>query len=168
MQERVEAEPAEASEPAGARAAPGAPSLARHVLALQRSAGNAAVTRMIARQELQWDPSLLPPDITPPAMRPIQFVFILGAKDDEALATAVAHYRSPLMTSPFRQVLTREDLPDPTLAGVLAYLGQIRYEIAEITLVVHGNAEGELMVPLNAADADERTTPDELSKALDA
>jgi hypothetical protein len=82
MQERVAAEPADTPEPATAPAAAQGPAVARQVLALQRSAGNAAVNRLIARQELNWDPSLMPPDISPPPMRPIQFVFILGAKDD--------------------------------------------------------------------------------------
>jgi hypothetical protein len=169
MQERVAAEPAETPEPATAPAAAQGAAVPRQVLALQRSAGNAAVNRLIARQELNWDPSLLPPDISSPPMRPIQFVFILGAKDDEALATAKEYYRSALMTSPFRKVISEEDLGGaPTLADVFEYLAQIEYEIAEITLVVHGNAEGELIVPLNKEDKDERTSPAELSKALDA
>ena len=168
MQERVAAETAETPEPATAPAAAQGPLVARQVLALQRTAGNAAVTRMIARQDLNWDPSLLPPDTTPAPMRPIQFVFILLPKDDDAFATVNGHYRSALMTSPFRKVITEEDLGSaPTLADVFAHLAPIDYEIAEITLVVHGNAEGELMVPLNQDDTDERTSPAELSKALD-
>jgi hypothetical protein len=72
------------------------------------------------------------------------------------------------MTSPFRAVVTRDEMADPTLAGVFEHLSQFKYELAEVTLVVHGNAEGELIVPLNSADTDDRTSPAELSKALDA
>ena len=61
----------------------------------------------------------MPPDLTPPQMRPIQFVFILGAKDDGALETAEKHYRSALMQSPFRKVVSRHEMADPSLAGVL-------------------------------------------------
>jgi hypothetical protein len=95
-----------------------------------------------------------------------QYVFILGGKDDEALATAKAHYTSALMASPFRKVLSREDMADPTLAGIFDYLSGIKDPIAEITLVVHGNPEGDLFLPLNSADSDEKTTPDELAQAL--
>jgi len=166
MQERVAAETAETPEPATAPAAAQGPLVARQVLALQRTAGNAAVTRMIARQDLNWDPSLLPPDTTPPPMRPIQFVFILGKEGDEALASATAYYRSALMTSPFRAVITADQMANPTLSGVFEYLSKIDYELAEVTLVVHGNDQGELIVPFKEGD-DERTSPDELAKALD-
>ena len=168
MQERVAAETTTeaAAEPAAAGAA--GPLAARQILALQRTAGNHAVTRYLARQELKWDPSLIPADSSPAAggFRPDRFVFILGAKDDEALATAKAHYTSALMSSPFRKVIVREDMADPTLAGIFDYLSAVKYPLAEITLVVHGNPDGDLFLPLNSADSDEKTTPDELSQAL--
>jgi hypothetical protein len=170
MQERVAAESTEtAAEPAAVTAAPQGPVVQR-MLALQRAAGNQAVTRYLARQEstdIKWDPSLLPAAGGAPApMRADRFVFILGAKDDDALATARDHYRSALMSSPFRKVIVREEMGDPSLAGIFDYLSAIKYPIAEITLVVHGNPEGDLFLPLNSADSDEKTTPDELAQAL--
>jgi hypothetical protein len=92
VHERVEADTPEAPERAvGTALSQG--SVVERVLALQRTAGNAAVTRPVARQEdvsgsrLNWDPSLLPTQRTA-EWRPSRFVFILGAKDDEALDTA--------------------------------------------------------------------------------
>ena len=71
------------------------------------------------------------------------------------------------MTSPFRKVIVREDMSDPTLAGIFDYLSAVKYPIAEVTLVVHGNSgRRPLPWPLNSADSDEKTTPDELSQAL--
>jgi hypothetical protein len=155
MQERVAAEGTvePAAEPARA-AATGSPLVAQRLLALQRSAGNHAVTRYLARQ---------------PAAGPFQvhsYVFILGAKDDAALATAIAHYKSALMASPFRKVITHDDMADPSLAGIFDYLSGIKTPLAEITLVVHGNPDGDLFLPLNSADEDKKTTPDELAQAL--
>jgi hypothetical protein len=70
------------------------------------------------------------------------------------------------MSDPFTTVLVREDMSDPTLAGIFDHLSRIKYPIAEITLVVHGNEDGVLSLPLNSADTDESTTPDELAEAL--
>lgn len=167
MQEHVAAETRTdaAPEPAAGSSLQGP--VVQRLLALQRTAGNQAVTRYLARQELNWDPSLIPADSSPTSgFQVSQFVFILGAKDDEALATAKDHYRSALMTSPFRKVIVREDMSDPTLAGIFDYLSAVKYPIAEVTLVVHGNPDGDLYLPLNSADSDEKTTPDELSQAL--
>jgi hypothetical protein len=167
MHERVAAETQESPEPMAVPALRQGPVVER-VLALQRSAGNAAVTRLIARKddEIKWDPSLLPAPSAPMDWRPTSFVFILGAKDNEALSTAREHYRSPLMTSPFRKVIDREDMSDPTLAGIFDYLSQVKYPIGEITIVVHGNADGDLIAPLNTGSTSEKTTPDDLDKAL--
>lgn len=156
MHERVEAAASETPEPAAiGTLRQGA--VAERMLALQRSAGNAAVNRLIARQ-----PAGLGIDT-----RPTQFVFILGAKDDEGLKVAKEHYRSPLMSSLTRKVITRDEMTDPSLNGVLVYLSQFEYPISEITLVVHGNPEGEILLPLNQTDTTpDRTTPDELEKAL--
>lgn len=168
MHERVAAETQESSEPVAVPAPQQGPLVAR-VLALQRSAGNAAVTRLLARKDddLKWDPSLLPPPPSKPMdWRPTSFVFILGAKDNEALSTARDHYRSALMTSPFTKVIDRADMSDPTLAGVFDYLSQISYPISEITIVVHGDADGDIIAPLNSSSTSEKTTPDDLDKAL--
>jgi hypothetical protein len=152
MQERVAAETPEAeAAPAAMASSPGGPLVATRLLALQRTAGNHAVTQLIARH---------------PSFDPVKFVFILGPADDEALKSAELHYTSTLMSSPFIKVLTRKDMSDPTLAGVFAYLSQIKYPIAEITLVTHSNPEGDLFFGLNSADADEKVTADELAQAL--
>jgi hypothetical protein len=157
MHERVEAGSQETLEPAAVPALRQG-DMVQRVLALQRSAGNAAVTRLIARQPA--GPGAI--DRTP-----TEFVFILGAKDNAALKVAKEHYRSPLMSSLTRKVIDREDMSDPTLAGIFDYLRQVKYPISEITIVVHGDAEGDLIVPLNAASKSDKTTPDEVDKALD-
>ena len=157
MRERVEAATPETPEPA-APAGLRQGSVVERVLALQRSAGNAAVRRLIARQEAGQGAI---------DTRPTEFVFILGAKDNEALKVAKEHYRSPLMSSLTRKVIAREDMSDPTLAGIFDYLRQVSYPISEITIVVHGDAEGDLIVPLNSASKSDKTTPDEVDKALD-
>ena len=111
MQERVAAETTTEAAPEPAVAGAAGPLAARQILALQRTAGNHAVTRYLARQELTWDPSLIPADSSPAAggFRPDRFVFILGAKDDEALATAKATPRPWLAR---RKVIVREDMDD--------------------------------------------------------
>ncbi len=158
MHEHVAAEtPAEPVAEVTMAAAGGGELVAEHLLDLQRTAGNQAVTRYLARQ---------PSGAGSGPFQVHTYVFILGAKDDEALATAKAHYTSALMASPFRKVVTREDMADPTLSGVFDYLSAVKDPLAEITLVVHGNPDGDLFLPLNAADSDEKTTPDELAQAL--
>ena len=82
MQERLAAETAETVEPPAAPVAHGPPVVAR-MLALQRSAGNRAVTRMLARE---------PVAEKAPDLAPTRFVFILGPKDDAALKSAEAYY----------------------------------------------------------------------------
>src|SRR5215218_7898145 len=99
MHERVEADTRETPGPAAVPVGGQGP-LVQRMLMLQRSAGNAAVTRLLARQT----------PAGPMFGNPTEFVFILGAKDDDALATAKAHYRSPLMDSPHRKVIVREDM----------------------------------------------------------
>src|SRR4051812_44067468 len=154
MRERVAAESTEAAEPAPAPApsALQAPVLAR-MLALQRSAGNRAVTRLLAREAVAAHA---------PDFAPTRFVFILGPKDDAALKSAEAYYRSALMSSPFLKVITRKDMSDPTLSGVFDYLDAIRYPIDEISLVTHGAGTGELSFPLNSSDKNEKVTTEEL------
>src|SRR3954471_17477783 len=76
MQERVAAETIEAAKPPAAPVAHGSTVVVR-MLALQRVAGNRAVTRMLAREP-----------VTEKA--PARFVFILGPKDDAALKSAEA------------------------------------------------------------------------------
>ena len=156
MHERVEAEAQEAPAAAAVHT-PGQGAVAERMLALQRSAGNAAVNRLLAREPAGQGAI----DTTP-----TEFVFILGAKDDDTLKVAKDHYRSPLMSSLTRRVLTREDMPDPSLNGVFDYLSQFKYPLREITLVVHGSGDGTLQAPLNSADQDSETTPDELEKAI--
>ena len=156
MHERVEAEAQEA--PAAAVAGTlrqGA--VVERMLALQRSAGNAAVNRLLARQ---------PAGQGGIDMTPVDFVFILGAKDDKALDVAKEHYRSVLMSSLTRRVISREEMDDPSLDGVFAYLSRFKYPLREITLVVHGTGNGTLQVPLNQGDDDKETTPDELEQAI--
>ena len=156
MHERVEAEAQEA--PAAAAAGTlrqGA--VVERMLALQRSAGNAAVNRLLARQPAGQGAI----DTTP-----VDFVFILGAKDDTALDVAKEYYRSVLMSSLTRRVISREEMDDPSLDGVFAYLSQFKYPLREITLVVHGTGNGTLQVPLNQGDDDKETTPDELEQAI--
>jgi hypothetical protein len=155
MHERVEAESQQTPE-AAAVPTLGHGTAVELMLALQRTAGNAAVNRLIARQ-------------TGGAIdrTPTEFVFILGAKDDEALRAAKDHYRSPLAWKLNRQVITRDDMADPSLNGVFDYLSQFKYPISEITLVVHGTGSGALQAPLNSSDMDGETTPDELEKAVD-
>lgn len=156
MQERVAAETIEAPEPAATPSALQPPVVAR-MLALQRSAGNRAVTQMLARE---------PVAAQAPDFAPTRFVFILGPKDDAALKSAEAYYTSALMTSPFIKVITRKDMSDPTLSGVFDYLNTVRYPIDEISLVTHGSGTGELSFPLNSSDTNEKVTTDELEKAL--
>jgi hypothetical protein len=154
MREHVPETTETTEEPAAAAGALQGPVVER-MLALQRSAGNQAVTRLLQRQPAST-----------PAFTPSRFVFILGPEGDEALKSAEAHYTSTLMSNPFRKVLTRKDMSDPTLAGIFSYLSQIKEPIAEITLVTHSNPEGQLSFPLNSADTDESVTADELSQAL--
>jgi len=116
MQERVTAETTEAAKPPVAPVAHGSPVVMR-MLALQRGAGNRAVTRMLARE---------PVAEKAPDFAPTRFVFILGPKDDAALKSAEAYYTSALMSSPFMKVITRKDMSDPTLSGVFDYLNTIR------------------------------------------
>lgn len=156
MHERVGAETQETPEPAVV-ALPRQGGVAERMLALQRTAGNAAVTRLLARQPA--GPGAI--DMTPK-----EFVFILGAKDDEALKVAKEHYRSVVMSSLTRRVVSRDEMTDPTLNGVFTYLSQFKYPLREITLVVHGTGNGTLKVPLNSADTDDHTTADELEKAI--
>jgi hypothetical protein len=156
MHERVGAETPESPEPA-AVALPRQGAVVERMLALQRTAGNAAVTRLLARQ---------PTAEGPMDIKPTEFVFILGAKDDAALESAKQHYRSVLASKMHRRVITRDEMSDATLSGVFAYLSQVKHPISEITLVVHGTGDGTLTVPLNSADKDDRTSPDELEKAI--
>jgi hypothetical protein len=156
MREHVAAEAVEEAVPVAAVGALQAPVIAR-MLALQRSAGNHAVTRLLARE---------PVAPRAPDFAPTNFVFILGPKDDAALKTAESYYRSALMSSPFTKVITRKDMSDPTLAGIFDYLSAIQYPITEITLVTHGSGSGVLSFPLNSTDTDETVTTDELDKAL--
>ena len=156
MHERVGAEAQETPEPAVVPL-PRHGGVAERMLALQRTAGNAAVTRMLAR---------LPTGSDPVDMTPTEFVFVLGAEDDAALKVATEHYRSVVMSSLTRRVVTRDEMNDPSLDGVFAYLSQFKYPIREITLVVHGTGDGTLSTPLKAGDSDQRTTPDELEKAI--
>src|SRR3954454_1804102 len=156
MQERMTAETTEAVKPPAAPVAHGSPVVVR-MLALQRGAGNRAVTRMLARE---------PVAEKAPDFAPTRFVFILGPKDDAALKSAEAYYRSALMSSPFMKVITRKDMSDPTLSGVFDYLNTVRYPIDEISLVTHGAGTGELSFPLNSSDKNEKVTTDELEKAL--
>ena len=79
MGERVAAETTVAAKPP-APAAHGSAVLVR-MLALQRGAGNRAVTRMLARE---------PVADKAPDFAPTHFVFILGPKDDAALKSAEA------------------------------------------------------------------------------
>src|SRR6476646_5126148 len=138
MQERVAEEATEAADPVVSVAAAQGPVVAR-MLALQRSAGNRAVTLMLARE---------PVAAKAPDFAPTRFVFILGPKDDAALKSAEAYYTSALMTSPFIKVITRKDMTDPTLSGIFDYLSAVRYPIDEISLVTHGSGTGELSFPL--------------------
>lgn len=156
MHERLGAETQETPEPAVV-ALPRQGGVAERMLALQRTAGNAAVTRLLARQPA--GPGAI--DMTPK-----EFVFILGAKDDEALKVAKEHYRSVVMSSLTRRVVSRDEMTDPTLNGVFTYLSRFKYPLREITLVVHGTGNGTLKVPLNSSDKDDHTTPDELEKAI--
>jgi hypothetical protein len=156
MHERAGAEAQESPEPA-AVPLPRQGATVERMLALQRTAGNAAVTRWLARQ---------PAAEGPMDIKPTEFVFILGAKDDAALKTAQEHYRSVLATRMHRRVITRDEMSDPTLNGVFAYLSQIKHPISEITLVVHGTGDGTIKVPLNASDSNDNTTPDELERAI--
>ena len=156
MHERVGAETQDSPE-RRRRSAPRQGGVAERMLALQRTAGNAAVTRLLARAPA--GPGAID-------MTPTEFVFILGAKDDAALKVAKEHYRSVVMSSLTRRVITRDEMDDPSLNGVFAYLSQFKYPMREITLVVHGTGNGTLSVPLNAADDDNQTTPDELEKAI--
>ena len=156
MHERVGAETQDSPEPAVVPL-PRQGGVAERMLALQRTVGNAAVTRLLARAPAGSDPV---------DMTPTEFVFVLGAKDDAALKVATEHYRSVVMSSLTRKVVTRDEMPDPTLNGVFTYLSNVKYPMREITLVVHGTGDGTLTVPLNSADSDTTTTPDELEKAI--
>jgi hypothetical protein len=156
MHERVAAETQESPEPA-AVVLPRQGVMVERMLALQRSAGNAAVTRMLARRPA--GPGAID-------MTPTEFVFILGAKDNAALTVAKEHYRSVVMSSLTRRVIAPEDMSDVSLNGVFSYLSQFKYPIREITLVVHGTGDGTISAPLNAGDSDKYTTPDELEQAI--
>jgi hypothetical protein len=156
MHERVGAETQDASQPTAVPTPRQGPVVER-MLALQRSAGNAAVTRLLARA---------PTAAGPIDMTPTEFVFVLGAKDNAALKVAEEHYRSALMSSLTRRVITRADMSDVSLNGVFTYLSQFKYPIREITLVVHGTGSGTISAPLNSSDTDNYTTPDELEKAI--
>ena len=70
------------------------------------------------------------------------------------------------MSSLTRKVVTRDEMDDPSLNGVFAYLSNVKYPIREITLVVHGTGSGTISVPLNSADSDNTTSADELEKAI--
>ena len=82
MHERVGAEAQDAPEPAVV-ALPRQEGMAQRMLALQRTVGNAAVTRLLARA---------PAGSGAIDMTPTEFVFVLGAKDDAALKVAKEHY----------------------------------------------------------------------------
>ena len=156
MHERVGAEAQDSPEPA-AVPLPRQGGVAERMLALQRTVGNAAVTRLLARQ---------PAGSGAIDMTPTEFVFVLGAKDDAALKVAKEHYASVVMSSLTRKIVTRDEMSDPSLDGVFAYLSNVKYPIREITLVVHGTGDGTLSVPLNSADSDDKTSADELEKAI--
>ena len=80
MRERLAAETTEAAKPPAAPVAHGSPVVMR-MLALQRVAGNRAVTRLLARE---------PVADKAPAFGPTRFVFILGPEGDAALKSAEA------------------------------------------------------------------------------
>jgi len=90
MRERLAAETTEAAKPPAAPVAHGSPVVMR-MLALQRGAGNRAVTRLLARE---------PVADKAPDFGPTRFVFILGPEGDAALKSAEAYYTSALMSSP--------------------------------------------------------------------
>jgi hypothetical protein len=149
MQERLAAETAETAKPPAAPVAHGSPVVLR-MLALQRCAGNRAVTRMLARE---------PVADKAPDFAPARFVFILGPEGDAALKSAVAYYTSALMSSPFMKVITRRDMSDPTLSGVFDYLNAIRYPLDEISLVTTGAARASCRSRSTAPTRTTRSPP---------
>src|SRR3954454_9601994 len=119
MHERAGAEAQDSPEPA-AVLLPRRGAVAERMLALQRTVGNAAVTRMLARSPA--GPGAID-------MTPTEFVFVLGAKDNAALKVAEEHYRSVVMSSLTRRVVTRDEMSDVSLDGVFKSLSQFKYPI---------------------------------------
>jgi hypothetical protein len=153
------------------------------VRALQTTAGNAAVTRMLQRQQAPASagaPQIAPEAVVKPLVLPMPwelgpqesrepwpdpnaYVFIMGAEDDKTLKLAMTHYqlKSDLLT----KIYTPKDF-NPTLAGMFDVLSKVKVPLREITIVSHGGGEGTMHFAADAKDKDKQTTPAELRAAV--
>lgn len=113
---------------------------------------------------MPWE--LGPSDAERPGLPdPDTIVFLIGAEDDKTLKLADFYYSFRHSGFTERVLRAKKDFA-PSLDGVLQYLNQLKYPLKEITLVVHGNLDGTLFMPLNKGDKDRKITPQELHDAV--
>lgn len=117
--------------------APAAAPYAR-VLALQRSAGNHAVSSMLAR-----DPDKTAPPPPAPAAR-VNYVFLMGTGD--AFYSGAKAFLE-------KQYGAKAIVQATTLAGVLEHVKTQGKPVNELLIVSHATEEGNLGFSLDAADA---------------
>jgi hypothetical protein len=130
-------------EPEDVKAKPPAPAprprVHANLLALQRSAGNRAVSSILARE-----PDKTSPPTGATAAPRVNYVFLMGSGD--TFYTAAKAFLEPKYGA-------KAMVQASTLAGILEHVKTEGKPVGELLIVSHANEEGNLGFSLDAADA---------------
>ncbi len=139
----------------------GAPTAHARVLALQRTAGNQAVTRWLAREGTATAPagSGAAPAAAPPALPRVDFVFLMG---DE---TSDVFYKNAhtFFKGAFPKATIVIDVR--SLSGIMKTIGAQANPIGKLVIVSHAHESGSLQFKIDENDPDNRLDFSELKKA---
>ena len=139
----------------------GAPTAHARVLALQRTAGNQAVTRWLAREGTATAPagSGAAPAAAPPALPRVDFVFLMG---DE---TSDVFYKNAhtFFKGAFPKATIVLDVR--SLSGIMKTIGAQANPIGKLVIVSHAHESGSLQFKIDENDPDNRLDFSELKKA---
>ena len=148
-------DPGSEREPDRPQAAAAPPVAAASVLALQRGAGNAAVSRWLSapapRTVARDEPATAAPPAPggggAPAAPRVSYVFLMGDFKNDSFYLAAKEYFA-------HQVPTATLVPDKrTLADVIAHVNAQGKPVDTLYIVSHANEAGNLGFSLDAADA---------------
>jgi hypothetical protein len=121
-----------------------APPLAQRILAAQRSAGNAAVSRWLGAPVLARD---TPGNAPAPAPVPrVSYVFLMGDVKNDSFYLAAREYFAHMVKGATMVTDKR------TLADVISYVNDAGKPVDTLYIVSHANESGNLGFSMDAAD----------------
>jgi hypothetical protein len=130
---------------------PESASAAQQILAYQRSAGNAAVSRWLAVAR-DTAPPVAPPNTAAPAAARVSYVFLMGDVKNDSFYLAAREYFSHMVKGATMVTDKR------TLADVISHVNAAGKPVDTLYIVSHANESGNLGFSMDAADLGKDTS----------